>query len=70
MPYREYLQTPEWRATRTKHLKDIGHICQLCGANNVSLEVHHNNYNQRGEERSRDLIALCRHCHEHHHKGR
>lgn len=39
---------------------------QVCNCN-APLDVHHNTYERRGQERPSDLIALCRPCHEKHH---
>lgn len=67
MPYRDYLQTPEWDATRRAALKRARFRCQMCAAVGVVLDVHHNTYENRGAELVRDLIVLCRECHAHHH---
>lgn len=64
MPYEQYLQTPEWRERRTRHLESAGHACQICNARNVQLNVHHRTYERRGAELYQDLIVLCRSCHE------
>jgi len=71
MPYREYLQTPEWQARRARHLKSAGFRCQVCNAVGVQLDVHHRTYERRGSEYFKDLIALCRTCHKlFHREGR
>lgn len=67
MPYGEYLQTDEWKKTRIAALKRAGFRCQLC-SNKEELNVHHNNYENRGCERNRDLIVLCKGCHANFHK--
>lgn len=64
MPYQEYLKTPEWQARRKQHLRSVGYRCQVCNASGVLLDVHHRTYERRGEEHYKDLIALCRNCHE------
>jgi 5-methylcytosine-specific restriction endonuclease McrA len=66
MPYREYLQTDEWKATRKQALKRAKFKCQLCGGGG-QLNVHHNSYERRGEELTADLIVLCADCHRKHH---
>jgi hypothetical protein len=63
MPYREYLQTPEWKERRLKHLKSVGHRCQVCNSPIQPLDVHHRTYERRGLEYYKDLIVLCRDCH-------
>jgi 5-methylcytosine-specific restriction endonuclease McrA len=66
MPYREYLQTDEWRWRREEKLEAAGYRCQLCSSEE-RLEVHHNTYERRGDEADEDLIVLCRACHSAHH---
>jgi len=68
MPYQEYLTTPEWDKRRRQHLKKAGYRCQVCNATGA-LSIHHRTYDDRGEERPQDLIALCRNCHEIFHKN-
>jgi 5-methylcytosine-specific restriction endonuclease McrA len=62
MPYREYLQTPEWDATRKTAYRRAGYRCQLCNSSGV-LNVHHKTYENRGCEKDADLIVLCNKCH-------
>lgn len=62
MPYREYLQTPEWQARRLRALERAGHRCQVCN-DGKQLNVHHRTYERRGNERDEDLFTLCRGCH-------
>ncbi len=64
MSYREYLQSPEWKERRARHLKSAGFRCQICNAADTLLDVHHRTYERRGDEYFKDLIALCRDCHE------
>jgi hypothetical protein len=62
MPYKEYLQTPEWQERRKAALKRAGHSCQVCNRRR-QLHVHHRTYERRGVELNRDLIVLCDECH-------
>jgi len=62
MPYQEYLQSPEWDATRKAALKRAHYRCQLCNSNG-QLHVHHKTYERLGTEYTSDLIVLCRGCH-------
>jgi len=66
MPYAEYLQTPEWDATRKAALKRARYRCELCN-NQGQLHVHHKTYERLGEEYAKDLITLCADCHAKHH---
>jgi 5-methylcytosine-specific restriction endonuclease McrA len=63
MPYREYLQSPEWQVTRKRAMKRAGFRCQICNAYGVRLNVHHRTYERRGYEENQDLIVLCEGCH-------
>lgn len=69
MPYHEYLQTPEWKERKERHLKRVGYRCQICNASGVTLHVHHRTYERRGNERYEDLIVLCESCHRLFHFG-
>lgn len=66
LPYGEYLQTDHWRYVRDRALDRAGHHCQLCGSES-GLQVHHNSYENRGDERDEDLLVLCGPCHQHFH---
>jgi 5-methylcytosine-specific restriction endonuclease McrA len=68
MPYRQYLLTPEWQATRQDALKRAGYRCQLC-ARRSGLQVHHRTYVRRGRETRNDVIVLCGGCHGAFHKA-
>lgn len=63
MPYKEYLETPEWKQRRLLKVKSAGYRCQVCNSDG-SLEVHHRTYERRGAERMEDLTVLCHPCHE------
>lgn len=62
MPYSEYLKTPEWLIF-SHAVKRVIRKCQLCGIKNRPLQVHHNNYGNRGEEIFLDIVVLCDRCH-------
>lgn len=72
MDYKEYIQTEHWQHFRSEALKHFNTTCQLCGATNERLDVHHKTYINRGRETFNDVILLCRHCHDlyHHNKDR
>jgi hypothetical protein len=67
MPYRLYLQTDEWQATRRARLRAAQHRCQVCNAAR-KLHVHHRTYERRGNEWASDLIVLCDDCHAMYHR--
>jgi 5-methylcytosine-specific restriction endonuclease McrA len=66
LPYKEYLKSKHWIETKNKILLKYHYRCQLCN-NNKLLEVHHNNYENIGEEIETDLILLCKKCHSKYH---
>jgi 5-methylcytosine-specific restriction endonuclease McrA len=67
LPYRDYLQTAEWQATRRAALRHACYKCQLCGSRGTPLEVHHNCYERLGAELPGDVVVLCSRCHARHH---
>lgn len=72
LPYRKYLLTKHWRALRRHLIGRRGVCCELCGASDVRLEVHHKTYEHLGEEWEHlgDLIVLCSNCHKNEHTQR
>jgi hypothetical protein len=63
MPYRDYLQTDDWKYRRDRALKRSGFSCQVCSRRG-ELQVHHRTYARRGNEVASDLIVLCATCHQ------
>jgi len=61
--YNTYLETPEWRAKRTKVLKRTGGLCEGC-SERAATQVHHLTYAHVFEEFLFELVALCNECHE------
>jgi hypothetical protein len=66
MRYADYLNTPEWGATRRQVLEDRDNRCESCGFPD-NLQVHHLTYVHRGDERASELRVLCDACHEDEH---
>jgi len=63
--YREKLLDPRWQRMRLRVLERAGWTCQLCGATDRTLHVHHGNY-ARGEPWDTPVEALwslCDTCH-------
>ena len=59
----DYYNSPEWAAKRNERLRLDGYRCAKCGFTRA-LEVHHINYERLFQEDvSRDLITLCKKCH-------
>lgn len=68
MDYYDFLKTPYWDGIRNYKLKKAKYCCQLCSGKGV-LNVHHKTYEHHGLEHLRtvadkDLIVLCKNCHE------
>nr|BDD44986.1 hypothetical protein 7 [Spirochaetaceae bacterium] len=64
--YQEYLESDKWKARRERALERAGQKCQVC-ASIEKLEVHHNSYENLGNEKDEDLVVLCGRCHRLHH---
>ena len=62
MEYKEYLNTPHWKFTRDCAIEYYGDNCCLCGSA-AEINVHHRNYDNKGNEKMQDLIVLCNDCH-------
>lgn len=62
---KEYYKTPEWQRLRSIRLSIDNFKCQKCGRP-MDLDVHHVHYPEvlGTEDPYRDLITLCRYCHE------
>ena len=62
-PYKEYLTSDHWIKTRRRAGAQLGSRCEICDSNK-EIEAHHNNYSNLGkEDPKRDLVLLCRKCH-------
>lgn len=64
--YDEYLRSPWWKSRRLRCLKQAGYRCKDCGGR--ANQVHHLSYAHLGAELDRDLVALCKDCHETRHQ--
>jgi len=62
MSYDKYLTTDHWRRFRDATLLNANYTCKLCN-DKEKLNVHHNNYDNRGCETFNDVIVLCKSCH-------
>lgn len=66
-PYAERRKTKEWAILKKQIHRRDGYRCRLCGDDDAQLHVHHNTYENYGEERLEDLITLCGSCHRNFH---
>lgn len=65
MPYKDFLNTPYWKAIAYKKKEKTLFKCELCNSNE-NICVHHKTYINHGKElyNMKDLIVLCKNCHE------
>lgn len=63
--YQEYLKSEHWNNVKNAmlHLKYVPK-CEMCGAADEVLDVHHITYEYLGNENQSDLCVLCHTCHE------
>lgn len=68
MDYKEFLQTPYWKAIAERVKYKAKNKCQLCNGTE-DLNVHHRSYENHGDELNHmeDLICICQSCHQKHH---
>jgi len=64
--YQEYLQSDHWKNLRRVKLEQAGYKCSKCGSA-FTLQVHHLNYRNILDVNEKDLVVLCRYCHEKEH---
>jgi hypothetical protein len=67
--YREYLNSPAWKARRRAVLERSGGTCERCRKYPVD-EVHHLTYAHFFDEPLEDLQGVCSGCHDFLHKRR
>jgi 5-methylcytosine-specific restriction endonuclease McrA len=66
--YEQYGQSDEWKQKRAQVYERDGWTCQKCGAGHKAiLQAHHITYFNVGDEPLRDLITLCKLCHDREH---
>lgn len=66
LTYSEKLRHPKWQKKRLEVMQRDKFICQLCGATEVELHVHHKEYSMGKEPWEYDLSnfqTLCKFCH-------
>jgi 5-methylcytosine-specific restriction endonuclease McrA len=64
MPFAEYRKQPEWQVRRVQALTRARFRCQMGSSRDAPLDVHHNSYQNYGDEKPEDLVVLCRSCHQ------
>ena len=72
MNYKEKLKDPRWQKKRLEIMQRDNFTCQICGATDKPLVVHHKSYKRCHGEPWRcpdsDLITICEDCHDNEHK--
>lgn len=66
--YSDYLNSTVWKEKALAIKKHMGEKCEICFSKE-SLEVHHITYNNITNESLKDLVVLCKSCHEEAHKS-
>ena len=61
--YKQYLASREWRVKRKEVIERNNNICERCASRPIE-DVHHLTYENIGNEDERDLLGVCRPCHE------
>lgn len=59
-----YLRSDHWRNLRLEKLASVDAYCFRCGVRDLSNDVHHTVYRKLYDVTLRDLIVLCRPCHQ------
>jgi hypothetical protein len=61
--YKDYLESPHWHAVHRLWVESgYPTACIACG--DGQFQLHHLNYDRLGHEHLRDLLPLCKACHE------
>ena len=61
--YYAYIRSEKWKKVRERYWKSKQpKVCFICGTAK-ELDLHHRTYKRLGCEHLRDLVALCRTCH-------
>lgn len=61
--YDDYLKMPHWLEIKKRKLKQADYKCEICGEDEIALQVHHKHYRNIGNEKDEDLAVLCPNCH-------
>lgn len=72
LSYSEQIRHPQWQRKRLEILSAAGWECENCGANDVTLNVHHKQYvkgRMYWEYERHELECLCEDCHKAHHQA-
>lgn len=71
LSYKEQLKSPKWQKKRLEILNRDNFTCQICGATDKQLHVHHTTYisgKEIWDYNDFQLITLCDECHKEEHE--
>lgn len=65
-PKKDHPNLKHWDRLRKSVIKDQGGQCKTCPATaeDYPLDLHHRHYDTFGKERKKDVVILCRMCHD------
>lgn len=69
--YAKKLLDPRWQRLRIEKLSSTDFCCEICGASNNTLHVHHKQYfkgREIWEYSFHELATLCENCHKEEHE--
>lgn len=61
--YKRYLRSGKWFNKRKKMFSLVGKKCEMCGGR-YRVQVHHMTYKRLYNERSSDLLVVCKYHHD------
>ena len=63
--YAEYIRSEAWQEVRRRFWASrLPKECYCCGREDGPKDLHHRTYKNLGNEHLRDLVPLCRECHD------
>lgn len=65
--HRKRISSKAWNTLKEQILERDGHRCVQC-LNKENLQVHHLTYKRVGKEVLKDLVTLCKRCHDEVHR--
>lgn len=63
LDYASYIESDAWKEKARRIRERDGYRCQICGAVDVPMEVHHLTYDRLFQEQDDDLLTVCAACH-------
>lgn len=60
--YTDYMKSDSWTNRRKRYWKTHKKVCSICNTS-YRIELHHLVYGERGNEKDKHLVAVCRNHH-------